>query len=411
MASESGKCTLYDAMPDINDQLSPFLQRTLKFVSLRVTNGDAEAHYYKKQGRTVVPDHQIFLLCECNCPAKDHCFFPRKIESIYSGVESLVAGHLQTCGEFKSGAHEHEESPFGIKRSGVGKKDWADNLRQILVEDGLVVRTKPLSLSDDLDVEGKAAADTATAAHISGPSEDSAGEKENVSPNSPRDTVSCSMANLSLVDVKGHIESSTFPKTRRRTRSQYCSGGHCRSCAVCSRGELPFAPLVLFCMNCSTRIRQGRTYYCSDAFTCCNKCYPKLDSDVKKKDGPFVQKKNEPQNERWKQCENSTCNNWVHFSCGLFNPIERHEGLYSCPLCLVEDLEAREEAPIEAPSSFPSASVIPHTALSRRLEDHVNMLQVGDSEVQRLVKEKAQKNVCLWYSSFTRLFCFQSNNI
>eukprot|EP00562_Extubocellulus_spinifer_P030926 CAMPEP_0178718222 /NCGR_PEP_ID=MMETSP0699-20121125/22402_1 /TAXON_ID=265572 /ORGANISM="Extubocellulus spinifer, Strain CCMP396" /LENGTH=690 /DNA_ID=CAMNT_0020368229 /DNA_START=30 /DNA_END=2099 /DNA_ORIENTATION=- len=366
--SESGKCILYDALQGITDQLSPSLKRTLKFVSLRVAKlGDD--FLYGKSGRTIVPG-QIFLLCECNCPLKDRCYFPQRIKKIYYGVMFLVTGHLRTCDKFKSGVTDHEASPFGIKRSEVGKDEWTEILQEFLV-DGDVIHTKPLSLSDVVD--------TATTAHTNGPSEDSAGEKENVSPNSQRDAVSCALENLSLVDMKRHIESSRRSETRKRTRSQHRCGGHGLSCAVCNRGELPFAPLVLYCMNCSTRIRQDGTYYCSDTFTCCRKCYKKLDSNV-----TLMQKKNdaEPQNERWKQCENSTCNKWVHFSCGLINPIERHGRPYSCPLCLVEDLEGREEVPVEAPSSFPCANDIPHTDLSRRLEECV--LPIFHREVQRL---------------------------
>lgn len=152
---------------------------------------------------------------------------------------------------------------------------------------------------------------------------------------------------------------------RRETHScPYCLDN---VCGICYEKCINFEPPFVVCLGaCRQRIKRHAIYYKSPdgQYHWCSKCFSSLPEVLSLKSAPasntdhqtealemeytiskfallkakFLDELTEP----WVQCDQ--CNGWVHQICALFNAcenaIQEEEVLYTCPLCLLEELDA-----------------------------------------------------------------------
>jgi len=168
-----------------------------------------------------------------------------------------------------------------------------------------------------------------------------------------------------------------------------------QACGLCGCEKLNFEPPVFFCngLNCPTkRIRRNTHFHITadKQYAWCNQCFGELKGDTidcgttKVKKADLTKRKNdEVHEESWVQCDD--CERWIHQICGLYNTREDKENSssYSCPLCLLKKRKEGEKLP-----EAPSASDIPRTKLSDRLEKDVH--EKVNSRLKELADEKAE---------------------
>ena len=203
------------------------------------------------------------------------------------------------------------------------------------------------------------------------------------------DEVRTHLASLRLSETANPVAKGQPMSARRREgeAEKAIAGASESACQGCGVERLTFEPPPLYCYACVGRIKRGQVFYHippsatggevrKDAW--CNGCYNAIQGHVelegqKWPKNVLAKKKNDDDlEEPWVQCD--YCNSWYHQICVLFNG-RRNEGgeaPFTCPQCILSQLEKKERTPTtKRPSSQLPASILPQTKLSFFLEERL----------------------------------------
>ena len=205
------------------------------------------------------------------------------------------------------------------------------------------------------------------------------------------DEVRTHLASLRLSEanplVQKHAPAGVSARRRDQEAERAIAGATEQACRACGVERLTFEPPPLYCYGCVARIKRGQVYYHIPAHVSggearkdawCNACYNAINGSVEVEGNKYAKtqlakKKNDDDlEEPWVQCD--YCNDWYHQICVLFNG-RRNEGgeaPFTCPSCILSQLEKKERTPTtQRPSSQLPASILPQTRLSYFLEERL----------------------------------------
>ncbi|KAL5560139.1 hypothetical protein UlMin_036350, partial [Ulmus minor] len=191
--------------------------------------------------------------------------------------------------------------------------------------------------------------------------------------------VSISMADFFTKEqIKEHIMSFGQSVDQSMLKDK---GNREEICQLCGLDKICLASEPIYCSCCFVRIKQNASYYCTtdqDAthFLCasCHKNGFKagklcLNNMCFYKEKLSRMKNDKEHYESWVRCDK--CLGWQHQICALFNDkIEHKDKLYTCPKCLLKELENGDCPPLPDNVAFRSKD-LPETMLSSHIESRL----------------------------------------
>ncbi|KAL5581988.1 hypothetical protein UlMin_014430 [Ulmus minor] len=152
-------------------------------------------------------------------------------------------------------------------------------------------------------------------------------------------------------------------------------------CQLCGLDKITLASEPIYCSGCFARIKKKANYYCTtDQDTSdflCVSCHKKgfkagklwLNNICFYKEKLSRMKNDQENYASWVRCDK--CLGWQHQICALFNDkIDHEDKLYTCPNCLLKELENGDCPPLPYNVAFRSKD-LPETMLSNHIESRL----------------------------------------
>ncbi|RHN50387.1 putative histone acetyltransferase chromatin regulator PHD family [Medicago truncatula] len=198
---------------------------------------------------------------------------------------------------------------------------------------------------------------------------------------------------VSLIDMFTHDQITEHITSLKKQSVQSTTEVDNDTCNLCGMNELPFSPVQIFCSSCGKCINRNVNYFGKkgeefDPVCCfCSDCYKMSKGGHITFNGTSVSKtllekktNDEVINEPWVEC--SKCNKWQHQICALYNKDLDCNSVYTCPLCLLKEIENGKQIPLKEIWTDFGAKDLPKTVLSDHLEKRL---------FERLMQEREER--------------------